>query len=273
MIPLTHPVIHQFLAAARKGPCDSVMVRCYLFDRLTEAGCGFFGDPDGPSLRDACWWYARGEDEDEPALREVLATMDEMLGHTERTAQVRPMRASADEFVRLLCRDGELQEMTQQLAERAAMEATLYGRVVVSRLLGTHPVVKNAEQRALEGTRRDLRRRVLAMYPEVKVTLLLALSYHAVTLFTYPLQDILSASGFRVDLDTDGTCPIRCGKYPKRPLWLYTQTLTAPNLIAPEPNRERDAVVPREAIPRCIGFPDGLHFSFDDGARTPFTAG
>lgn len=136
MIPLSHPVLCDYLREWPAARDKDALAREYLLDRLCEA-TAFVGDPGGPCLADACLWYARGEDGNEEALRWALAAVDETVGRGERPEVVRGFKISSMEDM---------------------------GRWFITcrrEILGVwyHPV------RAL----RDLRRRVLALYPEVKV--------------------------------------------------------------------------------------------------------
>ncbi len=273
MIPLTHPVIRDYLTAARTQPADSEMVRVYLFDRLADVGgFGFVGDPTGPTLADACLWYARCEDEDEPALRMALAEMDEVLhpnvmeGVMEkvRAQQVRAMSQDVQLFVNLVQQDDDVQRAIGDVASRGMIDLMTHGQAVLPRLRGNHPAVQAAENRARATIRRDLRRRVLALYTEVEVTVQCELSrnlYREPPILDACLAELFAVNGSRLDLDI-GRSSVR-READNTPRWIYTRTLTAPDLIPPEPEFSAETI---ERARRWIGhLPPGQRPPLDTG--------
>lgn len=270
MIPLSHPILRDYLAAFRRQPLDSWETRVYLFERLMdEGGVGYVGDKDGPTLADACLWYARCDDQDEPALRMALAEMDEML-HPEhpmmlisnvpltalpggaisapvesktqlRVELVRAMKEDVQLFVQAVSGYFPLQNAIAARAAAAYAGMMLGNELVSAELPRDHPAAQAASNRAKAAVCRDLRRRVLALYPEVEVTLRCALSN-----FEYPepppatkiVREFFANNGFRLDLDKRHEQfyhRIHRTEDRERRLWVYTQTLTAPDLIPPEP--------------------------------------
>ena len=227
MIQLSHPVVRDYLAAVRAGsPCDRDTVRIFLLDRLYESGLGAVGEPNGPTLADACWWYAKGSDEDEPALREVLATLDEIVLERDPGA----LHLLWVMWPQCSITRGERPGVVRELGVREYNNGARAFWNIEPVQIGDIGLLHLTPSLAL----RDLRRRALALYPEVQFRLDFSLDEREIALARgedyvgLRVRHHFASHGFRVDL------PIERIENPTFRRVEYRQTLTAPQLIPPE---------------------------------------
>lgn len=251
MIPLSHPLVQDYLRVAREHPGDETLPRILLWDRLQESpedGGGGFpapGTPGGLDLPTVCWWYAKGSDEDEPALRTVLAVVDEMVNNGGRidvwSAEFK--RRDRPTLVRGMSED---KRIFQYFLSRDIERSTELHYTGSWRLADSNPAQQAASKCAKAVVLRDLRRRVLELYPEVEVTVRCEVSQYQYARLPTPMDEPVVAlfwdNGFRLDLDTrerQSRRPIHRTEDRENRRWVYTQTLTAPDLIPPDPEAQQ----------------------------------
>lgn len=162
MIPVTHSLVQDYLSAYRERP-DAALAHIMLNDRLIELG-GFprIGEPGGLGLGDVCWWYARCRDEDEEALRMALVMVDKVLGNDKRAARVQEERIRRADLDRRIAQQPEFQYYIQQ----QALAINWYGSDVA--ISPDDPMWLRTKEKARAAAISDLKRRVLALYPEVR---------------------------------------------------------------------------------------------------------
>lgn len=256
MIPLSHPILADYLAAVRFRPCYAHAFALQSLDRLQEA-TAMLCEEGGPTLADACWWYALGSDEDEAALREMLATVDEITNPDGEVVLLN----DADRPFRLPMR--ERRELVRTMPEHMH---PFTGMI-------TYP-------QSPKVACRDLRRRVLRLYKEVVCEARAEISqyeYPQPPTLTAMLADFFIQCGFRLDLDNGGagSHPMRRAEDRESRRWVYTQTLTAADLIPPgmptygplpldEFNRLRETMglgfnIPASEVRRLANLPAPIH--------------
>lgn len=262
MIPADHPAIRDYLAEFPKADDKEACARIFLLDRLYEATGFAAGETGGVTLGDACWWYAKGRDEDEKALRWALAAVDEVIssrlqqlwiGANERTrpAIVREMKEDIWLFVRAASTHPDVQHALQYAAATAFLQMETYGRAEVPQLARDHPAVQASEKHARAATVRDLKHRVLALYPEVRFAIRCPIAEEVFQMFrgnAYEMvMEQLRREVFRFDLGTldRGRCPVRCEIDHKNRRRVYTQEYAAPDLIPLERDDPKRTASPR----------------------------
>jgi hypothetical protein len=241
MLDLTAPPLSHYFAS-RPQPPDGGAAAMACLDALLDRA----ERPDA-LLGELCLAYARcawwrPEDGGERVacadpLRWLLAWLDAGAGRQERAEQVRALESDRKLFVRVLREDPHLLGLTVQTA---GVIMAGHSNAWWPSLPAGHPVVAAAEQKALAVTGRDLRRRVLALYPEVRIEFGCTIDFEELQYSRVPVAVLLRDRGLRPDLDPDGPdgrlrpAPIRTRDDDVFKCRRYRQRIAAPDLVPPE---------------------------------------